>query len=439
LAEEDLSNDVAFAIARAYGTKMRREKRSRIALGRDVRESSPRLTESFAEGLISCGLTVLDIGVVPTPTLYYAIVALDADGGVQVTASHNPIEYNGFKLCRGLSSVWGDELRELPRQISSGDFDDGKGRLETHEMLSRYIDMVVEKTRPARPMKVVLDAGNGTGGLAAPQIFEKLGHDATCIYCEPDGRFPNHQPDPTVEANMEDLKRVLREQGAEIGLGLDGDADRIGAIDERGRMVWGDQLLAIYARDVLSRRPGSKVIYDVKCSQALEEDIEKHGGIPIMWKTGHSLTKAKMKEEKSPLAGEMSGHMFFADDFFGFDDAIYSSARLSAILARSESSLAELVDSLPVYMSSPEIRVTCTDKDKFRIVEEVGKDFARDHDVIGIDGARVLFGDGWGLIRASNTQPVLVLRFEARNAERLEEIRQEFRRRLDGYAEVQWA
>jgi phosphomannomutase/phosphoglucomutase len=437
-AEEDLSNDVAFAIARAYGTKMRREGRSRIALGQDVRESSPRLTESFAEGLMACGLTVLDVGVVPTPTLYYSIVALEADGGVQVTASHNPIEYNGFKLCRGLSSVWGDELRALPRQISSGDFEDGNGRLETHEMLSRYIDMVVEKTRPARPMKVVLDAGNGTGGLAAPQIFEKLGHDATCIYCEPDGRFPNHQPDPTVEANMEDLKRVLKEQGAEIGLGLDGDADRIGAIDERGRMVWGDQLLALYARDVLSRRPGSKVIYDVKCSQALEEDIEKHGGIPIMWKTGHSLTKAKMKEEKSPLAGEMSGHMFFADDFFGFDDAIYSSARLSAILARSENSLAELVDSLPIYMSSPEIRVTCTDEDKFRIVEEVGKDFARGHDVIGIDGARVLFGDGWGLIRASNTQPVLVLRFEARTTERLEEIRLEFRRRLDRYAEVQW-
>ncbi|MBD3337131.1 MAG: phosphomannomutase [Candidatus Eisenbacteria bacterium] len=438
LADEELTDEVALAVARAYGTLMQREGRRRIALGRDVRDSSPRLCAAFTKGLTGCGLTVVDLGIVPTPVLYYGIVKLDADGGVQITGSHNPIAYNGFKLCRGTSSVWGDEIRKLHEMIRAEDFEAGEGGRESHEILSDYVDMVVSKTKPARPLKVVIDAGNGTGGLTAPEIFRALGHELTTLYCEPDGRFPNHQPDPTVEAYMEDLKAKVLEARADVGIGYDGDADRIGAVDERGRMVWGDQLLALYARDVLTRRTGAKIIFDVKCSQGLEEDIRAHGGVPIMWKTGHSLTKAKMREEEAPVAGEMSGHMFFAEDFFGYDDAVYASARLAALLSRQDRSLSELVDSLPSYLSSPEIRVECSDDDKFRIVKEVAEDFGRDHEVITIDGGRVMFGDGWGLIRASNTQPVLVLRFEARTPERLDEIRRAFRVRLDRYPQVKW-
>jgi phosphomannomutase/phosphoglucomutase len=438
IADKELTDELAIAVARAYGTVMVREGRKRIALGRDVRESSPRLLDRWAEGLQSCGLTVLDVGEVPTPALYYAIVLLEADGGVMITGSHNPIDYNGFKMCRGLSSVWGREIQELKAQLEKHDFDSGDGSKETHEILPRYMEMVVSKTTPKRPLKVVLDAGNGTGGLAAPQIFESLGHEVSTLYCEPDGRFPNHQPDPTVEANMEDLKKKVLETGADLGIGYDGDSDRIGAIDEKGRMVWGDQLLALYARDILTRLPGSKFIYDVKCSQALEEDILAHGGVPIMWKTGHSLTKAKMKEEGAPAAGELSGHMFFAEDFYGYDDAIYASARLASFLSRSEKKLSELVDTLPSYKNSPEIRIDCTDEDKFRIVEEVGKEFAENHKVLTIDGSRVLFGDGWGLIRASNTQPVLVLRFEAKTDARLAEIRESFHSKLSRYPMVNW-
>lgn len=438
IAALELTDDLAVAVARAYGTVMVREGRRRIALGRDVRESSPRLLERWAEGLQSCGLTILDVGEVPTPALYYAIVHLEADGGVMITGSHNPIEYNGFKMCRGTSSVWGKEIQELKRRLESGDIDSGRGSREAHQILPSYIEMVISKTKPLRPLKVVLDAGNGTGGLAAPEIFRRLGHEIITLYCEPDGRFPNHQPDPTVEAYMQDLKRKVVETGADLGVGYDGDSDRIGAIDEKGRMVWGDQLLALYARDILTRLPGAKFIYDVKCSQALEEDIRAHGGLPIMWKTGHSLTKAKMKEEGAPAAGEMSGHMFFSEDFYGYDDAIYASARLAAILARTERKLSELVDSLPSYKSSPEIRIECTDEDKFRIVEEVGKEFAAKYDVLAIDGSRVQFGDGWGLIRASNTQPVLVLRFEAKTEQRLAEIREEFHSRLSRYPMVKW-
>jgi phosphomannomutase/phosphoglucomutase len=438
LVDRELTDEFARGLAQAYGTVMAREGRRRIALGRDVRESSPRLAEAFAEGLVSCGLTVWDVGVVPTPVLYYAIVALEADGGVQITGSHNPIEYNGFKLCRGTSSLWGEEIRTLARIMASGEFARGEGRREERQILDDYVAMVVGKTRPRRPLKVVLDAGNGTAGLVAPRIFRELGHEVHPLYCEPDGRFPNHLPDPTVEAYMEDLKAEVRRQGADVGIGYDGDADRIGAVDETGRMVWGDQLLAIFARDVLRRQPGAKVIFDVKCSQALEEDIRAHGGVPVMWKTGHSLTKAKMREEGAPLAGEMSGHMFFSEDFFGYDDAIYASARLARILADGDEPFSAIVDSLPRYVSTPEIRIEATDEDKFRIVEELAREFSREHEVITLDGVRVLFGDGWGLLRASNTQPVLVLRFEARTRERLQEIEGIFRERLGRYPQVRW-
>jgi phosphomannomutase / phosphoglucomutase len=438
IAAEDLTDEVAVSVGAAVATRLKREGATRLCLGRDVRESSPRLQARVAEGILSTGVTVLDVGVVPTPVLYYSIVDRGADGGVMITGSHNPIEYNGFKICRGTSPIWGEEIRAIRDQIRGEDFDRGAGQTEVSDMLPAYRKMVVARFPVRRRLKVVVDAGNGTGGLVGPDILRDLGHEVVCLYCEPDGRFPNHLPDPTVAKYVKDLQeRVVAEQ-ADIGVGFDGDSDRIGLIDERGRMIYGDQLLALYARELLERLPGSKILFDVKCSQALDEDIRAHGGEPVMWKTGHSLLKAKMKADAIPLAGEMSGHMFFDEGYFGFDDAIYGAARVLDYLGRCEQPLSALVDSLPQYVNSPEVRVACTDEAKFRIVEQVAAHFARDHEVITIDGVRALFGDGWGLLRASNTQPVLVLRFEARSESGLKVIEKAFREALARFPEVRW-
>lgn len=438
LADPELTNDFAFALGRAFGSRVRQDGGKTAVLGRDVRESSPRLASRFADGVMSCGVDIVDVGVVPTPGLYFAVVHLKADSGVIVTGSHNPIEYNGFKMQVGSASLHGDEIRDLARRIEANDFVSGQGRRSETSITAAYEDMIVAKCHPARPLKVVLDAGNGTGGPTARTVFERLGHEVTALYCEPDGRFPNHQPDPTVEKYMTDLKAKVKQLGADLGCGYDGDADRIGVVDETGRLLWGDQLLALLSREVLERRPGSKIVFDVKCSQGLAEDITSHGGIPIMWKTGHSLTKAKMKEVGAPLAGEMSGHMFYQDDFFGHDDAIYASARFAAYLSRANVPLSRWVASLPQYHNSPEVRIECPDERKFAIVDELVAYFRKDHPVLDIDGARVSFDDGWGLVRASNTQPVLVLRFEAKTSEGLARIRDRFRTVLSAYPEVRW-
>lgn len=439
LADQDLSNELALLLGRAFGTLVREQGGRTVAMGEDVRESSPRLVASLSEGLRSTGCDVIRVGVVPTPALYFAVVHLPADAGVMVTGSHNPIEYNGFKLQLGRESLHGAEIRDLHRRIEASVFTAGEGVERERLIRSDYEAMIVERCRPVRPLKIVVDAGNGTGGPSGVAALRKLGHDVVPLYCEPDGRFPNHQPDPTVEKNMLDLMKRVVEEKADLGVGYDGDADRIGVVDERGRLLWGDQLLALFARDVLERVPGAPIVFDVKCSQGLEEDIRAHGGRPIMYKTGHSLTKARMKEEGAPLAGEMSGHMFFGEGFFGHDDAIYGSARFAAIVARSGKPVSWHLDSLPVYVNSPELRIDCTDEAKFRIVEELSAEFAREHDVITIDGVRVIFDDGWGLLRASNTQPVLVLRFEARDAVALARIEREFRGRLRRYPEVRWS
>jgi phosphomannomutase/phosphoglucomutase len=438
VAERDLTDEVARAVGRAVASRLRRAGARTLCLGRDVRESSPRLHAALTAGVLAAGVDAIDVGVVPTPVLYYSILHQSADGGIMVTGSHNPIEYNGFKICRGTSPVWGDEIRAIGAQMRDRDYESGAGTRREVAMLDAYRTMVVARLSRGRRLRIVVDAGNGTGGLVGPDVLEGLGHEVIRLYCEPDGRFPNHLPDPTVPKYMRDLQaRVLAEK-ADLGVGYDGDADRIGLVDERGRLLFGDQILALYAVELLARLPGSKILFDVKCSQALEEVVRAAGGEPVMWKTGHSLLKAKMREDRIPLAGEMSGHMFFGEGYFGFDDAIYGSARMAGYLARGTDSLADLVDRLPVYANSPEIRVGCPDAAKFRVVEEVARHFQQTHRVITIDGARVLFDDGWGLLRASNTQPVLVLRFEARTPEGLAAIEAAFRQALRGYPEVEW-
>ncbi|MDZ7374030.1 MAG: phosphomannomutase/phosphoglucomutase [candidate division KSB1 bacterium] len=426
VAERDLTDEVVEQLGRAFGTFMRRKGYRTLTVGRDVRLSSPRLRDALVQGLAATGVEVIDVGVVPTPVLYFSIVHFRVDGGVMITGSHNPIEYNGFKLCEGVASIYGDDIQELRRLIEKGDFESGRGEVRQDDALTPYLRLLGEKFHFPRRLKLVIDAGNGTAGEIASQLFRGYGHDVVCLYCEPDGRFPNHLPDPTIPEYVAELRRKVVELGADLGIGYDGDADRIGAIDEKGAIIFADRLLALFSKGVLARCPGAPIVFDVKCSQALPDFIAQHGGKPVMWKTGHSLLKAKMKELGAPFAGEMSGHMFFADDYFGFDDALYASLRLVEMVAGSGKKLSELVAEIPAFVSTPEIRVDCPDEDKFAVVDELIKHFRREYEVVDVDGARVLFGDGWGLVRASNTQPVLVLRFEAKTPERLREIGQAF-------------
>jgi phosphomannomutase/phosphoglucomutase len=439
IADEDLADDNVLRLGKGIGTFLKRQGSKTVAVGRDVRLSSGRIRNALAKGLTSTGLNVVDVGTTLTPALYYAIVHYGIDGGIMITGSHNPIEYNGLKISKkSVAPVFGVQIQEIRRLIEAADFDIGQGRLEEKDIKDDYIAMIKSKIQLDRKLKIVVDAGNGTGGLIAPQLWHDLGCDVTQLYCEPDGRFPNHLPDPTVPKYVVDLQKRVLEVGADIGLGYDGDSDRVGVIDEKGRMIFADRLLAVLSAEVLQRRPGSEIVFDVKCSQALEEEIIKHGGKPLMWKTGHSLLKAKMKETGAPLAGEMSGHIFYADDYYGYDDAVYVSGRLLRILARGHRKLSEIMDEIPSYESTPEIRLTATDEDKFNIVTELVRHFRKDYEIIDIDGARVKFGDGWGLVRASNTQPVLVLRFEARSKQRLREIVEVFKSALRKYPTVEF-
>jgi phosphomannomutase/phosphoglucomutase len=379
------------------------------------------------DGLVAAGVDVIDVGVVPTPLNYWALHHLPVIGGIQITGSHNPPEYNGFKMSIGAASLHGEQIQELYSLLQAGNFPAGAGEVREVQIIDRYVDDIVKRIGPlSRKLKVVCDCGNGVGALVAPKLLDRLGVEWTGLYCVSDGTFPNHHPDPTVPENLEDIIATVRESGADLGVAFDGDADRIGVIDENGNIIWGDRLLLIYARDVLSRTGGGQpIIFDVKSSQSLPDAIEKAGGKPLMWKTGHSLIKEKMRELHAPVAGEMSGHMFFTEGFYGHDDALYGAARLLRIVADSGKSVSELLADVPDFVSTPEIRVDVPEEIKFQLVEEAAKHFRAGHDVIDVDGVRVLFGDGWGLIRASNTQPVLVLRFEARSEERLRAIRDE--------------
>jgi len=423
VVEKDLSPEVVKRLGQGYATYLSRFRKKKIVVGRDGRLSSPSLRDSLIQGLLAGGMEIIDIGVCPTPVFYFSLFHFDQEGGIMITGSHNPPEFNGFKVCVGKETIYGEEIQNLRRIIEEGNFVQGSGTITYKEIIPTYQDYLWQNIRLQRKIKIVIDSGNGTAGAVAPKIFRTLGCEVEELYSEIDGRFPNHHPDPTIPENMKDLITKVKETGAEVGFGYDGDADRIGVVDHLGNIIWGDQLLILFARDILKKNPGATIISEVKCSQNLYEDIARHGGRGIMWKAGHSLLKSKMKAEKALLGGEMSGHIFFADRYFGYDDAIYASGRLLEILSQTEKRIPELFSDLPKTYSTPEIRVDCPDEIKFNLVEKVRDSFRQEYPIVDVDGVRIIFPDGWGLVRASNTQPVLVLRFEARSPERLKEIR----------------
>lgn len=438
VAETDLTDEVIELIGRSLATVLTDDGVEECVVGMDVRLSSPRIKEALVRGLNGSGMDVVDIATVPTPLLYYSVLKLGTGAGVMVTGSHNPIQFNGLKITRGITTIYGDEIKEIYRVAKSGILRRGQGGKREMNIIPDYLADVKSRIQLDREVRLVIDAGNGTAGKIALGLFRDLGCEVIGLYCEPDGNFPHHLPDPTIEEYMRDLSEKVTETGAEVGVGYDGDADRIGAVDENGDVIFGDKLLAIFAADTLTRHPGSTVIFDVKCSQGLLEYLKKHNGNPFMWKTGHSLLKAKMKELGAKIGGEMSGHMFFADDYYGFDDAIFASLRLCEIISRHRGKVSSLLDGFPKYISTPEIRIDCPDDEKFRVVRDVGSELTKRFDVIDIDGVRVVIDEGWGLLRASNTQPVLVLRFEARDQEGFREIRELFREALMKYPFVDW-
>ena len=425
IADRDLVAPISIRLGQAVGTYLKREGRSRITLARDCRLSSERLASEVGRGLQMTGLKVIDIGVIPTPLLYFSLHHFgDVDGGVMITGSHNPADYNGLKVSSGKTTIHGEEIQKIGRILEGADLEQGSGGTESREIEDPYRRMVRERIgRLSRPLKVVVDAGNGTASDLAPRVYRELGCEVVELFCEMDGSFPNHHPDPTVAENLEDLVAAVQQDGADLGIAFDGDGDRIGAVDDAGRILWGDELMILFSREILARHPGATIIGEVKCSMNLYRQIESHGGIGIMWKAGHSLIKAKMKETGAALAGEVSGHIFFADGFFGFDDATYAGARLLQLVADSGQRISQLLENVPPLYNTPEIRVSAPESQKFEIVRRLQEYFSRHYETVTVDGVRVLFEDGWGLVRASNTQPALVLRFEASSPDRLEEIR----------------
>jgi phosphomannomutase/phosphoglucomutase len=426
---EDLDAGVSEAVGQSFASMLRArtdKKVLRIAVGNDNRVTSPELVAGLVRGIRAAGVDVLEVGTVPTPVLYWTEATFGTDAGVQITGSHNPPEWNGIKMSLGRSALYGDAIQELRTRIVNGDMDKGSGSHEKVEVLDRYVKDVSGRLELHRPMRVAADCGNGVGALVAVQLLEALGATVTPLFCESDGTFPNHHPDPTVDENLEDLIVTVRAAPHDLGVAFDGDADRIGAVDETGAIVRGDVLLLLYGLDLIEKRgPGQKLIFDVKCSQVLPEVFAAAGGEPIMWKTGHSLIKRKMKETGALLAGELSGHIMVADDYFGFDDALYDACRLVSLVSRTGRSLSEMVAEFPVYVSTPELRIDVSEEQKWNVVDEAVAHFKKSRDVIDVDGARVQFGDGWALLRASNTQPAIVARVEAKSSARLGEIKRE--------------
>jgi phosphomannomutase/phosphoglucomutase len=424
VVDVDIHDHDVVQLGKAFGTYMSDQGKRSVVVGRDCRLSSERYRQLLTQGMLTAGMDVVDLGMCPTPLLYFALRHLDREGGIMVTASHNPPEYNGFKVCNGYDTISGAEIQKLRLILEAGAFAEGIGRLQQVEIIPPYQDFVLSNIRLERKLRIGVDAGNATGGPVAVPILQKLGCEVFPLYCEPDGNFPNHEPDPTVLTNLKDLIQLVKREELDVGIAYDGDCDRLGVVDHRGEVVYGDKLMIIFAREIISRRPGSTFLSEVKCSKTLYDDIEKRGGRAIMGRTGHSIMKARMKEVDALLAGEMSGHMFFKDRFFGFDDGIYASCRLLEILANTGKTIGELLDGVPQTYTTPEIRVECPDEIKFEVVEYARRYFAENgFEVIDVDGVRIVFEDGWGLVRASNTQPVLVLRYEAETERRLEEIR----------------
>lgn len=423
-----LTDETVAVVGRALAKFFRNNGANTIAVGYDARESSPRFHDVIVGKLRSAGCDTISIGMVPTPVLYHTVFTRHTDGGVMITGSHNPPDHNGFKILLGKDALFGEQIQEIKlitQEEARAAASVPNGDRKVLNVLGGYCsDLVSRLSFGSRKLKAAIDAGNGMGGVTAVPVLEKLGVELIKLHVEPDPRFPNHHPDPTVEENLTDLIDAVREHEADIGIAFDGDGDRIGVVDETGRIIWGDELMILLSRTVLADRPGATIIAEVKCSQTLFDDIQRHGGTAMMWKAGHSLIKAKMKETGAVLAGEMSGHIFFADRFYGFDDATYAAARLLEILSKTDRKLSELLADVPVTYSTPELRVACPDDVKFDVVRRVAEHFSRTNEVITIDGARINFADGWGLVRASNTQAMLVLRFEARTERELQSIRE---------------
>jgi phosphomannomutase / phosphoglucomutase len=420
---KDLTDETVYEVARAIGTFFKANNANRVSIGRDARESSPPFRDLMIGGLNESGCDVIDVGMVPTPVLYYTLFTEPVDAGVMITGSHNPSDYNGFKICLGKSSIFGDQINQIKSIALSRNFATGQGTTIERDVVSGYSNYISSNVKLGpRKLKVVVDAGNGMGGFIAAPLYREMGCEVIELFCEPDSRFPNHHPDPTVLENMRFAIDAVGEHHADLAIAFDGDADRIGVVDEQGRVIWGDQLMVIFSRAILQEQPGATFIAEVKCSQTLFDDIANHGGNAIMWKVGHSLIKSAMKEKGAALAGEMSGHIFFAHRYFGYDDALYAGARLMEILSNTDAPLSSLLADLPPTVNTPEIRFDCPDDKKFDVVAKLTEEFKKTHKVIDIDGARVLFENGWGLVRASNTQPVLVMRFEADSEQHLKEI-----------------
>ncbi|HBH86450.1 MAG TPA: phosphomannomutase [Syntrophaceae bacterium] len=424
IVDKDLNFEHVYDIGRAIGTYAIPYGIRTMTLGMDCRLSSPQYHNALQKGINSTGIDIIDVGLCATPMLYFSIHQFNAGGGVMVTGSHNPPEFNGLKICIGPDTIHGREIQELRKITMGGKYITGDGVSRFEDISKPYTDYLFNNVNVREGLNIVVDGGNGVGGLFALPLFKRFGCHVTDIYCDPDGRFPNHFPDPTIPENLTELIALVKEKKAAAGIAYDGDADRIGVITDRGDILWGDELLLLFSRFILKKSPGATIIGEVKCSQKLYDDIEKHGGRPIMWKAGHSLIKSKMKVEKAPLAGEMSGHLFFADRYFGFDDAIYASIRLLEIISSSGRKISEMLSDVPRTFATPEIRVDCPDHIKFQVVDGVKSHFRKNYKIIDIDGVRIPFGDGWGLVRASNTEPVVVLRFEALSEKRLQVIRE---------------
>ena len=414
---ENFTEEVVETLGRAFGTRIVRAGGQSVAVGYDGRLSSPALAAAAVRGLSACGLKVFEVGRGPTPMLYYATYALEADAGLMITGSHNPPDYNGIKMMMSGLSFFGADIQNLGKIAATEDFETGEGTTEQHPMLEQYVERMLADFKDGKELKIAWDAGNGVAGEAMTMLTDKLPGKHFLLYADIDGNFPNHHPDPTVEKNLVDLKEAVKSKGCDLGIAFDGDGDRIGVVDSQGRVLWGDQLMVIWAKEILSRKPDSTIIADVKASQVLFDEVERMGGKPMMWKTGHSLIKSKMKELESPFAGEMSGHIFFKDGYYGFDDALYAAIRLVSILTQTDETLDDMLDAMPKMVNTPEIRFDCSEERKFDVAEEVKTRLAntKNIDVIAVDGVRVVNDDGWWLLRASNTQPVLVARCEAKD------------------------
>lgn len=425
--ESDFDNDFARDLGQAYASFLQDKSGETpvVSVGYDARLSSPGIVESLVAGFVAGGAKVYRLGLITTPMSYFSMFQMNLTGGIMVTGSHNPPEYNGFKLSLGKTTIFGDQIQELKSYVSEKKFKTGEGTVEDYDLSDEYVKRYQDEFKDIKDLKVVLDCGNGAAGAIVRRLYESTGLKPEILFEKPDGTFPNHHPDPTVESNMDDLKKAVKESGAAIGIGFDGDADRIGVVDEKGRFILGDEIMMIAARDILQSNPGAKIIGDVKCSDRLYDDIAKHGGEPIMWKTGHSLIKNKIKAEKSPFGGELSGHIFFSDRNYGYDDAPYAGLRLIEILAKTGKTVDQLLEGVPSSFSTPEIRTETTEENKVTLVKKLQEHFANPEDgvrVNTIDGVRVSFSDGWALVRSSNTQPAITIRFESHTQEGLDRI-----------------